>query len=90
MVAANVGKRLTLWCSQQGGRPSGGELAPVENVRDRLAKRLLGQQPSQARLEEYSLCGLSFIKIWVQVVVPTSTRQQWSAQQRGELIFNFL
>ena len=54
MVASNVGQQVTPWCSQQGGRSSGGELALVENVRDRLAKRALGLQPFQARLEEYS------------------------------------
>ena len=66
MVAANVGQQLTLWCLQQGSRPFVGELALVENVRDRLAKRLLGQQPSQARPEEYLLWGLSLITVWVQ------------------------
>ena len=90
MVASNVGQQLTLWCSQHGGRPSGGELALVENVRDRLAKRLLGPGPTQARLEEFLLWGLSLISVYVQAVTPEAERRRWTAQRRGELIYELL
>ena len=90
MVVTNVGQQLSLWCSQHGGRPSGGELELAENVRYRLAKRLLGPQLTQDRLEEFLLWGVSPISVHVQAVIPEAERRRWTAQQRGESIYELL
>ena len=59
-------------------------------MRDRLAKRLPGLGPTQARLEEFLLWGLSLISVYVQAVIPEAERRRWTAQRRGELIYELL
>ena len=55
-------------------RPSGGKLALIERVPDRLAKRSLEAGPSEATLIEWLMYGLSLMAIWLKAAIPQRSR----------------